>query len=400
MAKMRTNQWPIADCRPSAVLVLLMAFVMVLSVSCSKSDRSADKANKNRAVPVTVAPVVQKDVPLEVDTFGRAQSKASVTIKAKVTQVIQAVHFKEGDMVSHGDLLFSLDSRSYKAALEQAQAAMSRDKVMAAGAQLDLRRAEKMLENKLLAPADFDKVKMTADALIETVKVDQAAIDSAQIDVGNCQITSPIDGRAGKLLVHAGNLVTANDISLVVINQIKPMDVFFSLPQAELDRIRSYQNKAKLEVMVNIPDDPGHPMKGPLTFIDNLVDASNGTIELGATLPNQDERLWPGRYVLVHLALTVQHDVVVIPHRAIVTSSIGQSVFVVKNDQTVEQRTVKVERTRDDDAVIAVGLRAGEQVVTDGQLQLEDGTKIEISTGGGKGMTPGEANPGNKGATP
>ena len=144
----------------------------------------------------------------------------------------------------------------------------------------------------------------------------------------------------------------------------------------------------------------GDSMKGPLTFIDNLVDSSNGTIELGATLPNLDERLWPGRYVLVHLALTVQHDAVVVPYRAVITSSIGKFVFVVKNDQTVEQRTVKVDRDRGDEAVVVAGLRAGEQVVTDGQLQLEDGTKIEISNGGGTTKAPGEANPGNKGATP
>ena len=398
MAKIRTNRQLFANAGPSAVLAQLALALMMLSASCSKSGSSADKAHNNRAVPVTVAPVVQKDVPLELDTFGRAQSKASVTIKAKITQVLQAVHFNEGDRIARGDLLFTLDSRPYKVTLEQARAALSRDKTLSAGAQLDLRRAERMLDNQLLAPADYDKVKTTADALIATLNMDQAAIDAAQIVVGNCTITSPIDGRAGKILVHAGNLVTANDLPLVVINQIKPMGVFFSLPQAELDRIRSYQSKAALEVAVTVPDDSGHPMKGPLTFLDNLVDTSSGTIELGATIPNLDERLWPGRYVLVHLALTVQHDAVVVPHRAIVTSSTGQSVFVVKNDRTVEQRTVKVDRTRGDDTVIAAGLRVGERVVTDGQLQLEDGTRVEISSG--EASSEPLAAAGNKGATP
>ncbi len=393
MGKLRASQWPIANGGPSALLVGMGLAIMVLSASCSKSD-SAGKSRKSRPVPVTVALVVQKDVPLEVNTFGRAQSKASVTIKAKVTQVIQSVHFKEGAKISRNDLLFTLDSRPYKVALEQARAALSRDKTLSAGAQLDLRRDTELLDRQMLAPMEYDKAKTTADALVETLKVDQSTIEAAQLNVENCTITSPIEGRAGKILVHAGNLVTANDTSLVVINQIKPMDVFFSLPQAELDRVQSYRSKAQLEVSITIPDDPGHPMKGPLTFLDNLVDTSNGTIELGATLPNQDERLWPGRYVLVHLALAVEHNALVVPHRAIVTSSVGQSVFVVKNDQTVEQRVVKVDRTKGDDTVIAAGLKIGERVVTDGQLQLEDDTQVEINTGESKAVPPAVANQG------
>jgi membrane fusion protein, multidrug efflux system len=400
MAKIRTNQWSGSDCGPLAVLVWLVLTVMMLNASCSKTDPQTDKSSKNLAIPVTVAPVVQKDVPLEVDTFGKAQSKASVTIKAQVTQVIQAVHFNEGHKISRGDLLFTLDSRPYNAALTHARAALARDKILTADAQLEVRRDGELLSKKMFAQEDYDKAKSAADAFVETLKADQAAIDAAQIDVDHCTITSPIDGLAGKVLVHAGNLVTANDVPLVMINQIKPIDVFFSLPQSELDRVRSYQNKADLEVEVTLPDDPDHPMKGPLTFIDNLVDTGNGTIELGATFTNPDECLWPGRYVLVHLVLTVQHDAVVVPQRAIVNSSIGQSVFVVKSDQTVEQRTVQVARTRGGETVIAAGLQPGEHVVTDGQLQLEDGTRVEIKSGGTKAAPLVAEKPGNKGATP
>jgi membrane fusion protein, multidrug efflux system len=371
--------------------------LIALGFGCSKADPPADKSRRGKAVPVTIATVVQKDMPLEVDTFGTAQSKASVTIKAKVTQAIQEVHFKEGDLIPRGGLLFTLDSRPYRVALEQARAALSRDKTLAAGAQVDLQRATRLLEEKLLAQSEFDKVKTNSDSLLETAKVDQAAIDAAQINLDNCRITSPIEGRAGKVLVHAGNLVNANDTALVMINQIKPMDVYFSLPQAELDRVRSYQAKGQLEVSVAIPDDPGHPMKGPLTFLNNLVDTSNGTIELGATLPNQDERLWPGRYVLVHLALTVQHGVLVVPTKAVVTSSLGQSVFVVKKDRTVEQRMIKVDRARGEETVIASGLEASELVVTDGQLQLEDGTPVEVNSSEANTATPGQD---DKGANP
>lgn len=381
MVTIRTNRCVIANDPPRTVLLWFVMIVVALCASCSKSGSSAEASRAKRTVPVTVALVVQKDVPLEVDTFGMAQSKASVTVNAKVSQVIHAVHFKEGDRIARGALLFTLDSQSYRVVLEKARAALARDRILAAGARVDMGRATQLLEGGMLSQADYDKIKTNADALAETLKADQAAIDAAQIDVDNCRITSPIDGRAGKVLVHAGNLAVANNLPLVVINQIKPMAVFFSLPQAELDRIRSYQGKAELEVEVTIPDDPGHPMKGHLTFVDNLVDTSNGTIELGATLPNQDERLWPGRYVRVHLVLTIQRDAVVVPRQAVMTSVLGQSVFVLKKDRTVVQRAVKVERTRGDDTVISAGLETGELVVTDGQLQLEEGTRVELGSG-------------------
>ena len=351
-------------------------------------------------MPVTVAAVVQKDVPLELDTFGRAQSKASVTIKAQIAQVIETVHFQEGQKISRGDLLFTLNNRSYEVALAHARAALARDKILCDSAQLEAARDAELLAKKMLAQEDYDKAKSAGDSLAETLKADQTVIDAAQIDLDNCRITSPIDGRAGKVLVHAGNLVTANDVPLVVINQIKPIDVFFSLPQAELDRVRAYQSNAELAVEATLPGRPDHPEKGPLTFIDNLVDASNGTIELGATFPNPDERLWPGRYVLVHLVLTVQHDATVAPLRAIVTGSSGQYVFVLKDGETVQQRAVKVARTLGDDAVIEAGLQTGEQVVTDGQLQLEDGTKVEIGSGGAKATPPVAATPASTGAAP
>lgn len=376
MAMHRTNQEHLTGVRwTTAGSVLAVA----LCIACSRTDSKDARVRGSRSIPVTVAPVVRKDVPLEVSTFGTAQSKASVTINAKLSQVITAVHFKEGDLVARGALLFTLDSQPYRVRLEQARATLARDRVLAAGAQTDMRRATELLGAGMLSQADHDKLRTAAEALIETLKADQAAIDAAQIDVDNCRITSPIDGRAGRILVDAGNLVTASSMPLVVINQVKPMDVFFSLPQAELDRIRTYQSKAGLEVEVTLPEDPGTPMKGRLTFIDNLVDSSNGTIELGATLPNQDERLWPGRYVRVHLALTVQRDAVVVPRRAIVTSVAGQSAFVLRKDGTVEQRVVKVERTRGDDMVLSAGLQAGEIVVTDGQLQLEDGSRVETN---------------------
>lgn len=396
MTKIRAKRLSIV-CRSMATPVWLVLTAVVLILSCSKSDPPTDKSRKSRTVPVIVAPVIQKDVPLELNTFGKAQSKANVTIKAKVTQIIESVHFKSGDKVSRGDLLFTLDSRPYAVALAHARATLSRDQVLAADAQLEVRRSKELIDKKMLAQEEYDKSKSAADALVEILKADQAAVDAAQINIDNCRITSPIDGRAGKVLVHAGNIATANDLPLVTINQITPIDVFFSLPQAEFDSVRAYHNKAELSVEVAIPGETEPPEKGYLTFIDNRIDTSNGTIEIGATFPNPDERLWPGRYVLVNLMLTLQRDAVVAPLSAIMTGSSGQYVFVVNQDQTVEMRVVTVARTAGDDAVIASGLKAGENVVTDGQLQLEEGTKVEISSGEAKAEVPVGATPSNTG---
>lgn len=399
MAKMRTGRSP-DRYRSMVAPAWLVISVIVLIVSCSKSGPPAEKSRKSRAVPVTVAPVIQKEVPLELDTFGKAQSQATVTIKAKVTQIIQTVHFKPGDKISRGDLLFTLESRPYEVALSRARATLSRDQVLAAHAQLEVRRNKELLDKKMVAQEEYDKSKSAADVLIETLKADQAAIDAAQIDVDNCKITSPIDGRAGKVLVHAGNIATANDLPLVTINQITPIDVFFSLPQSEFDRVRAYQSKAALLVEAVIPGESHPAEKGCLTFLDNRIDTSNGTFEIGATFPNPDERLWPGRYVLVHLMLTRQRDAVVAPLSAIMTGSTGQYAFVVKQDQRVAMRVVTVARTAGDEAIIESGLQTGEKVVTDGQLQLEEGAKVEISSGEIKVAPPVPAIPSNRGTTP
>lgn len=366
-------------------LVIFAGLMLTIAVSCAscgkaKAAAPAESKKASRAVPVTVASVTLKDVPLELNTFGRAQAKATVAIKAQVDQVIQTVHFQQGQRISRGDLLFTLDSRPYQVALERAKAALSRDQVMADNARQDALRDRSLLSEKVLAAQEYDKAKAAADALAETLKADRAAIGAAQIDLNNCRICSPIDGRVGKLLVQAGNLVKANDAPLVVINQIDPIDVYFSLPQAELDRLRIYQAQGDLSVEATLPGDPSHPAKGRLTFIDNGVNTDNGTIEVAASFANPNEHFWPGRYVLVHLVFTVQHGATVAPVRAIQTGSTGKYVFVVKDDRTVEMRPVKVARIQGDNSVIEAGLRPGEHVVTDGQMQLEDGTKVEERT--------------------
>jgi multidrug efflux system membrane fusion protein len=367
--------------------------------SCSKpSGDPPSAAGKSRAVPVTVAEAVKRPVPLELSTFGTARAAASVAVRSQVDELLKEIHFEKGQKIARGDLLFTIESKPFEIAVQQAQAALARDKSQAANSKLEAERAQELYKKQIVSQAESDTAAASAEVLAQTVKVAEAALANARLQVDHCRIYSPIDGRAGNIMVTAGNLVKANDVPLVVINQISPIDIFFALPQAELDRVRGHMVQGELAVEAILPDDPDHPEKGRLTFIDNAVNTSTGTIQVGASFPNAAERLWPGRYVGVRLRLMVQQDAVVVPARAVGTGSNGQFVFVVKPDRSVEQRSVQVARTYGDDVVIGAGVNAGEQVVTDGQLQLEDGTKVEIGTGQAKDAQPAATVPASTGA--
>ena len=336
----------------------------LLAVAClpacnNSPGQPSATGGKGRPVPVTAAAVVKKAVPLELNTFGTVQALTTVAIKAQVGEVLTKVHFEKGQKVARGDLLFTLETKPYEVAAVKARAALAR------------------LKDKIIAQAEYDKAVADAEALTETVRADAAALENAQLDLVHCQIRSPIAGRAGNLLTYEGNLIKANDVPLVVINQITPIDVFFSVPQAELAQVRRYQAAGGLAVEVVLPEEPDRPERGRLTFIDNAVDVNTGAITLGATFENAAERLWPGQYVHVKLILAVP-DAVVAPVAAVQTGQNEQYVFVIKPDLTVEKRLVTVSQTVGEDALIADGLRAGEQVVTDGQLSLVQGAKVEL----------------------
>jgi membrane fusion protein, multidrug efflux system len=357
---------------------LVIRLVAGLLLGAQPEAWTEEKPHEREGVPVTVATVARRAVPLEIDTFGTAQAEASVLVRAQVGEILKEVHIQKGQQVARGDLLFTLESKPFEVALQQARAALARDQVLLVSARREAARQQELLAKKIAAPADADKTQADADALAETVKVDEATIATLQLDLDHCRIHAPIAGRVGKIMVDAGNLVQAKGDPLVQINQISPIDVFFAVPQAELDRVRAYRAQGELEVEAALPSDPAHPEKGRLSFIDNSVDTSTGTIRLGATFPNAEERLWPGRYVRLRLRLTVQADAIVVPARAVGAGSSGQYVFVVKGGQTAELRSVKVARTYGDDVVMASGVEPGEVVVTDGQLQLENGTKVEV----------------------
>lgn len=331
------------------------------------------------AVPVTVGRVTREAVPVEVHGIGTVASRSTVQVKAQVGGEITAVHFDEGDDVKKGQALFTIDPRPYRAALDEAEARLDRDRALAENAAQDVERYADLVEKDYVTREQYERIRTEAASTKATVAADQAAVDRAKLELGWTTITSPVTGRTGQLLVHGGNVVKANDLALVVIQQIEPVDVSFSVAQTYLDEIRARSAAGPLTARATPPNGSAHA--GELTFIDNAVDPTTGTIRLKATFPNHDRALWPGQFVNVTLDLAVEEDAVVAPAAAIQSGQQGDYVFVVGDDGTVASRTVRVSRTIDGKAVIADGLRAGETVVTDGQLRLAPGSKISIKDG-------------------
>ena len=386
--------------------VALLALSLLL-VSCTSRDGSADAApGSGRAgrgagapVPVVTARAEQKPVPVTVPAVGTVEAESSVQIRSQVTGQLTAVHFTEGREVQQGDPLFSLDPRPFQVALLQAQAVLERDIATLKNAQAQQSRADSLFQKGLLARDQYESLRASAAALTATVEADKAAVETARLNLKYTEITAPISGRTGALGAHVGDLVRANDSnSLVVINQLSPIYVAFSVPGRFLPDVRRYQALKPLAVIATLPralgpearsapgaagtgtdPDPAEQpatARGVLIFIDNAVDATTGTIKLKGAFPNSDGQLWPGAFVQVKLDLTIQADAVVVPYTAVQASQDGQFVYVVKPDRTVEMRPVKAERQQGDDVVIAAGLSPGEEVVTDGQLRLIPGARV------------------------
>jgi len=358
------------------------------------------------AVPVTVATAVQKSVPIQLRPIGNVESYASITIKAQVAGELVRIHFSEGQEVKKGDLLFEIDRRPYEQALHQAEANLNRDLAQQTQAEANLGRDLAQAENARAQAARY--AKLTAEGVIskeqndtmrttsrsadESARADQAAIESARaavaadkasvekakLDLEYCEIRSPIDGRTGSLQVKQGTLIKSNaDTAMVVVNQLYPAYVTFSVPEDQLGVIRKSMAQGPLAVEAEVPSDPGEPARGQLSFIDNTVDSATGAIKLKATFSNKEHKLWPGQFVNVVMTIGDESGTVV-PSEAVQTGQQGQYAFVVKADQTVENRVLTVGRTIGRETVIAKGIAPGETVVTDGQLRLVPGFKVEI----------------------
>jgi multidrug efflux system membrane fusion protein len=347
--------------------------------SSGRGQAGTAAGRSREAVPVLVATAVQKPIPVQIQAVGNAEAFQTVSVKSQVTGVLNKAHFKEGQNVRKGQLLFSIDPRPFEAVLRQAEANLARDVAQLQNAREQARRYAELVKKQYVSQEQYDQIRTNADAMEATVDADRAAVENAKVQLSYCYIYSPIDGQVGTLLVNEGNLVRVNDAApLVVINQISPINVTFSVPEQHLADISRHMASGTLKVDARFPSDEGRPEQGYLAFIDNAVDRTTGTIKLKAEFKNSARRLWPGQFINVALTLSTQADAVVIPSEAVQVGQEGQHVFVVKPDKRVEVRPVTVSRTTEGEAIIATGLKAGEQVVREGQFLLGADSRIEF----------------------
>ena len=367
--------------RTQSVAALLVTLALLVP-ACS-SDSAAPGRDHKEAVPVTVATVVQRDIPVQLRAIGNVEPYSTVSVKSQVEGQLAQVHFVEGQRVKQGDLLFTVDPRPFEAALRQAQATMARDAAEARNAAVDAKRRTQLLAQGFVSRDEYDQSQTKAASSAAAVKAGEAAVENARLQLAYCSIRSPIDGRVGQVLVHAGNIVEANDTLLAVINQVRPIYVSFSVPEQQLPQVRERAAAGKLAVQALVPHHGDAPVVGELSFINNTVDMTTGTVLLKALFQNDDETLWPGQFVDVAVTLAVQRDAVLVAAEAIQVGQQGQYVFVVAADESAEVRAVVPGDRIGSEIVVTQGLAAGERVVTDGQIRLAPGLKVEIKDGAG-----------------
>ena len=348
--------------------------VLVYALGCSRG-----RAGGPSRVPVTIARAEQRAVPYEITATGTVEPRQTVSVQSQVTGVLTDVGFREGDDVETGQVLFRIDPRPFQAALEQAQAILARDVAQAKNAQLEADRYGELVKQDYVTKQDYDEKRATADALVATVRADSAAVANADLNRGWATVRAPISGRTGRLLVRPGNLVRANTDPLVVINQIHPILVRFAVPQQNLAEIQRYRRN-RLPVLVSPSKQDTAFNSGVLTFVDNSVDTTTGTVLLKAEFANGQNALWPGEFVNVRLQLYVEEKAIVVPSQAVMTGQQGTYLFVVNQDGTAQAHPVTVERTSGTYTVLSQGVQSGDQVVTDGQLRIVSGAPVEVKS--------------------
>jgi multidrug efflux system membrane fusion protein len=356
---------------------LLFSFVVLTLFSCKGKEQEKPKGRP--PAPVSVVSAVTRTVPVFIDAIGTVESLSQVSIKSMINGEITKVLFREGEDVSKGAILFTLDSRPYESAIKKAEADLARIRAQLATAKGNAERYGKLVKDGIVTSEQYESFRTLADSLEADVGAQKANIESLRVQLSYCTIRSPISGRTGNLLIHAGNIVKANDTaSLVTINQIRPIAVGFSVPELELNRAKAVMAKGELLAEAIPSGGTDAPEKGRVTFIDNAVDSATGTIKLKATFQNKGSKLWPGQFASVRLVFPPMKDAVAVPSQSVQIGQKGEYVYVVKDDMTVEMRVVRSGVKSGGFTVILDGMRPGEQVVSDGHLRLGPGAKVEI----------------------
>ncbi len=365
----------------------------VSNPSAANSPRSGAPAAGLPAAPVVAVEAATANVPVTLSAIGTVQAFSSVSLKSQIDGQIMRVHFTEGQTVRKGDLLFSLDPRPFEAALRQAEANLAKDRALLDKARADLARVQELARKDFATQSRFDEMKANVAALQATIAAGQAQVDAAKLRLEYTEIVAPIEGRAGSILINVGNLVKANDVgALVIINQTKPIHFQFSVPESHLGEIGRRMAAGKVAVRGAVPNETRPAAEGMLTFVNNTVDVATGTIQLKATYANGDERFTPGQFVNISVELANLPNAVVIPAAAVQVGQQGQFVFRVKADNTVEVQAIQTGVAFGRLVVVARGLEAGDRVVTEGQLRLRPGSRVNVrdpaSPPGGRATAP------------
>jgi multidrug efflux system membrane fusion protein len=369
--------------------VIMMACLISIgaNAACKRESKSEGagapgganaQGGRGAAVPVVASQVLKKEMPIELRAIGNVRPSVTVTVKPRVGGIIATVNFQEGQDVKAADVLYTIDPKPFEVALAQAEAALAQTRELAANAEQQARRYSTLGKTGAVAKEQLDLVQSTARGATSAQLVAEAAVKEAEIQLGYCVIKSPTSGRAGRRMVDAGNVVTANTTELVVINQVMPIEIVFAIPEQQLADITRYAGKGKLKVKAVPQGKQTRIAEGELTFVDNTVKPTTGTIDVKARFPNEDLALWPGQFADVTVTLTTEPDAIVVPAAAVQIGQNGQYVFVVKPDKVVEMRPIELARTVTEEAVIRKGLTPGESVVVDGHIRLFPGAKVEL----------------------
>jgi multidrug efflux system membrane fusion protein len=370
-------------------VAVLIAIGMVFVASCT---RKKDPVVKRPLIPVTTGRATQKTVPVQLATIGNVEAYSTIQVKSQIGGLLMKVHFREGQDVRKGQLLFTIDPRPYEAQIKQAQSTLARDIAQMEYAREQAGRYAELVKKGYVSKDQYEQFRTNAVTAEAVVNADRAVLENAKLELKYCYIYSPISGRTGSLASNQGNLIKADaDTAMVTIQQVEPVYVSFSVPEQDLPEIKKYMARGRLTVSASAVNDGEKPEEGVLTFIDNAVDTTTGTIKLKGTFTNGDRRLWPGQFVNAVLVLTTRPNAVLVPTSAVQTGQDGQFVFVVKADNTVEMRPVVAGMVAGAETLIDKGIAAGETVVTDGQLRLRPGAKVQVKNNAGAGLKPAPA---------